>query len=302
MSKQTILVTGANGQLGQEIKQLSASWPQYEFIFLSKEDLAIHQVEQVRHSFKTYHPQYCINCAAYTAVDKAETEKDMAFRVNAEAVGVLAAVCKEYNCRFIHISTDYVFDGTATVPYKEDATTNPQNVYGASKLEGEKLALQHNPDSIIIRTSWVYSEFGKNFVKTMLRLMKEKEEISVVNDQYGSPTYAADLAEAIVQIIADLPNHHRHPEQSEGTQLTHHGVFNYSNEGVINWYEFATAIKELSGSQCEINPVPASSYPTPARRPAWSVLDKAKIQQTFGIKMKDWKQSLAECIRKIDRT
>jgi dTDP-4-dehydrorhamnose reductase len=287
-----ILVTGANGQLGKELQALAASYPQHEFIFLSRENLSIHHAGEVKKAFALYQPKYCINCAAYTAVDKAETEKDLAFSINGEATGVLAAVCKETNCLFIHISTDYVFDGTATTPYREDAPVNPQNVYGASKLEGEKLALLHNPDSIIIRTSWVYSEFGKNFVKTMLRLLHEKEEISVVNDQFGSPTYAADLATAILEIIRKL--------QTGGVQPpTSSGIFHFSNEGVINWYDFAVAIKELSGSSCKINAIPSSSFPTPAKRPAWSVLDKSRIQQVFGIKISEWKQSLDICIQKI---
>jgi dTDP-4-dehydrorhamnose reductase len=283
--KQKILVTGSNGQLGKELKKISPSFPQFDFIFLSREDLPIHHFELVRNYFKGYHPQYLINCAAYTAVDRAEQEKDMAFQVNAEAVGVLAAVCKEYHTKFIHISTDYVFDGTATTLYKEDSPTNPQSVYGASKLEGEKQVLQFNPDSIIIRTSWVYSEFGKNFVKTMLKLLQEKEEINVVNDQFGSPTYAADLAEAILQIIA--------------SQNWHPSVYHYSNEGIISWYDFAVAIKESTGSNCKINPIPTSQYPTPAKRPAYSALDKTKIQQTFGIELKDWKESLASCLSRL---
>ena len=239
----------------------------------------------VRTYFKTYQPQYLINCAAYTAVDRAEQEKDLAFQVNAEAVGVLAAICKENHTKFIHISTDYVFDGTATAPYKEDSLTNPQSVYGASKLEGEKQALQFNPAAIIIRTSWVYSEYGKNFVKTMLKLLSEKDEISVVNDQVGSPTYAADLAEAIMQIIS--------------APLWQAGIYNYSNEGIISWYDFAVAIKELIGSTCRINPIPTSQYPTAAKRPAYSVLDKSKIKQAFKIELKDWKQSLASCIANL---
>src|SRR5688500_12785435 len=181
--KPTILVTGSNGQLGKELQQLSSSFSQFEFAFLSREELPLQDFEAIRSSFKKYQPDYCINCAAYTAVDKAEQEKDMAYLVNGEAAGVLAAVCKENNCRFIHISTDYVFDGASIVPYKEDAPVNPQSVYGASKLEGEKQVLWQDPGAVIIRTSWVYSEFGKNFVKTMIRLMKEKEEINVVNDQ-----------------------------------------------------------------------------------------------------------------------
>ena len=286
MVKQKILVTGSNGQLGKELKELAASFLHFDFVFLSREDLPIHHPELVRNSFKAHHPQYCINCAAYTAVDKAESEKELAFQINGDAVGVLAAVCKEYNCRFIHISTDYVFDGAASVPYKEDSHVNPQSIYGSSKLEGEKQALQFNPDSVIIRTSWVYSAFGKNFVKTMLKLMNEKEQISVVNDQQGSPTYAFDLGEIILQIIS--------------SQSWQPGIYHYGNDGVISWYDFAVAIKELSGSKCKINPISTSQYPTPAKRPAYSVLDKTKIQQTFGIVLKDWKDSLAVCIQKLN--
>lgn len=283
--KPMILVTGANGQLGKELKQLAPSFPQYDFIFLSREDLPIHHFETVRHYFKTYQPQYFINCAAYTAVDRAEQEKDLAFQVNGEAVGVLAAVCKENNCRFIHISTDYVFDGTATTPYKETFPPHPVNTYGASKLEGEKQALQFNPGSIIIRTSWVYSEFGKNFVRTMVKLMKEKEEINVVNDQVGSPTYAADLAEVILQIIA--------------SGNWHPGIYNFSNKGIINWYDFAVAIKELNKSNCKVNPISTAQYPTPAKRPVYSVLDSSKIQETYGIQLKDWRESLRICLSRL---
>ncbi|MBL7720858.1 MAG: dTDP-4-dehydrorhamnose reductase [Chitinophagaceae bacterium] len=284
-SKPRILVTGANGQLGKELKQLQALYPQYEFIFLSREDLPIHHFELVRNFFKGYHPQYLINCAAYTAVDRAETEKDLAFQVNGEAVGVLAAVCKEYGTRFLHISTDYVFDGTATTPYKEDAPTNPQSVYGASKLEGEKEALHFNPDSIIIRTSWVYSEFGRNFVKTMMKLMGEKDQLYVVNDQIGSPTYAADLADVIMQII------------SSGKWSP--GIYHFSNEGVISWFDFATAIRDLTESTCKVTAIPTTSYPTPAKRPVYSVLDKSKIDGTFGITPKDWKDSLRGCLDRL---
>ena len=280
-----ILVTGSNGQLGKELKGVASLFPQFDFIFLSREDLPIHHFELVRNFFKGNHPQYLINCAAYTAVDRAETERDLAFRVNAEAVGILAAVCKEYNTSFIHISTDYVFDGTATVPYKEDSPTNPQSVYGASKLEGEKQAIKLNPDSIIIRTAWVYSEFGKNFVKTMLKLLSEREEINVINDQVGSPTYAADLAAAIMKVITD-----------ENWQP---GIYNYSNEGMISWFDFAVVIKEAAGLTCKVNPISTTQYPTPAKRPAWSVLDKTKIQQTFGIKPPNWKESLITCLSRL---
>lgn len=281
----TILVTGANGQLGKEMKELESAYPGFRFIFLSREDLPIHHFELVRNFFKGYKPQYLVNCAAYTAVDKAETERDLAFQVNGEAVGVLAAVCKEYGTKFLHISTDYVFDGNGTVPYKTDAATNPQSVYGASKLQGEQEAMQFNPDSIIIRTSWVYSTYGKNFVKTMRKLMSEREDLNVVNDQTGSPTYAADLAEVIMQIIA-------------GDKWVP-GMYHFSNTGVISWYDFAVAINELSGLACRVHPIPSSQYPTPAKRPAYSVMDTAKLFSTFGYTPKNWKDSLQVCLQKL---
>jgi len=281
----TILVTGANGQLGKEMKELESAYPGFRFIFLSREDLPIHHFELVRNFFKGYKPQFLVNCAAYTAVDKAETEKDMAFQVNGEAVGVLAAVCKEYGTKFLHISTDYVFDGNGTVPYTTEALTNPQSVYGASKLQGEQEAMQFNPDSIIIRTSWVYSTFGKNFVKTMRKLMSEREELNVVNDQVGSPTYAADLAEVIMQIIA-------------GEKWVS-GIYHFSNTGIISWYDFAVAIKELSGLTCRVHPIPSSQYPTPAKRPAYSVMDTTKLFSTFGCTPKNWKDSLQICLQKL---
>ncbi len=280
-----ILVTGSNGQLGKELKIIAPLFPQYDFIFLSREDLPIHHFALVRNFFKGYHPQYLINCAAYTAVDRAEQEKDLAFQVNGEAVGVLAAICKEQHCQFIHISTDYVFDGTATIPYKEDSATNPQNVYGASKLEGEKQAILFNPDSIIIRTSWVYSEFGKNFVKTIFKLLQEKEEVDVVNDQMGSPTYAADLAEMVMQIIT-----------SANWQP---GIYQYSNDGIISWFDFALQIKKLAGSPCKINPISTPPHLKGAKRPAYSVLDKTKIQEVFAISLNNWKDSLAACLLKL---
>jgi len=280
-----ILVTGANGQLGKELQQLAPSFPQYEFIFLSRADLPIHHFELVRHFFEGYHPQYLINCAAYTAVDRAEEERDKAFQVNGEAVGVLAAICKAQHCQFIHISTDYVFDGAATVPYTEEAPTNPQSVYGASKLLGEQEAMRFNTDSLIIRTSWVYSEFGKNFVRTMVKLLQEKEEISVVNDQFGSPTYAADLAEAILKII--------------GSGKWEAGIYHYCNEGIISWYDLAVAIKEAKASGCTIKPIPTSAYPTLAKRPPYSVLDTSKLREVYAISPKNWKESLALCLSRL---
>jgi len=285
--KSKILVTGGNGQLGKELRELSSLHTGLEFVFLSREDLPIHQFELVRNYFNTLKPAYCINCAAYTAVDKAESERDLAFQINGEAVGVLAAVCKEHNTKFIHISSDYVFNGEGTYPYTENFPTDPINVYGASKLEGDNQAMQLNPDSIIIRTSWVYSSFGKNFVKTMMKLMSEKDEVKVIKDQLGSPTNAADLAETIFNIIGLC-----HLQIYNWT----HGIYNFSNEGIISWYDFAKAIKEITNSPCDVKPISTKEYPTPAKRPAYSVLDKTKIQQTFGIKLKNWKESLRTCI------
>ena len=289
-SRSKILVTGSNGQLGKELRDLAPSFPQFEFVFLSKEDMPIHNFELVRVFFNSVKPAYCINCAAYTAVDKAESEEELAFQVNGEAVGVLAAVCKEHDTKFIHVSTDYVFNGEATYPYTENFPTDPVNVYGASKLEGEKQAIGFNPACIIIRTSWVYSSYGKNFVKTVIRLMNEKDEISVVNDQIGSPTYAADLAGMIMKLTADC---------ELGTVNWKPGIYNFSNEGIITWFEFAEAIKEIIQCPCDVRPISTAGYPTPAKRPAYSVLDKTKIQQTFGIQLRDWKESLTTCIEKI---
>ena len=291
-SKPKILVTGSGGQLGKELQDLAPLFPQFEFVFLSKEDMPIHNFELVRVFFNSVKPAYCINCAAYTAVDKAETEKELALQVNGEAVGVLAAVCKEQDTKFVHISTDYVFNGEAAYPYTENFPTDPVSVYGATKLEGEKQAVGFNPGCIIIRTSWVYSSYGKNFVKTMIRLMNEKDEIKVVNDQIGSPTYAADLAEVIMKIIGN-------GQSAIGKWQP--GVYNFSNEGIISWFEFAQAIKEIIKCPCEVKPIPTSGYPTPAKRPAYSVLDKTKIQEIFGIQLKDWKESLAACIEKIQK-
>ncbi len=281
----TILVTGSNGQLGSELKELATSYPGYTMVFLGREDLPINDKELVRKIWQQYQPSYLINCAAYTAVDKAETEKEAAMEINGTAVGDLASLCKETGTGMIHISTDYVFNGEATSPLKETDKVDPVNFYGASKLKGEELALQNNPEAIIIRTSWVYSYYGKNFVKTMMRLMNEKESIGVVNDQSGAPTYAADLAEAIMQIIAS------------GKWET--GIYHYSNQAVITWFEFAVEIKEQLHSNCIVNPISTSQFPTPAKRPAYSVMDLSKIQNTYSIKIKDWKESLATCINKL---
>lgn len=284
---QTILVTGAGGQLGMEFQQLASTYPQYHFIFRNREELPIDDGKKLRELFSTQSIDYCINCAAYTAVDKAETEREAAFNINARSVGILAAICKEFECRFIHISTDYVFNGKGTKPYKEDDPTGPAGVYGATKLEGEQQAIRQNPSSIIIRTSWVYSSFGKNFVKTMLRLMAEKEELKVVNDQKGSPTYALDIAKAIMQVISK--------------EKWVEGVYHFSNQGEITWYEFAEAIKEMAGMKCRVMPITTDQYPTPAVRPAYSVLDNTCIINTFHIKPVPWKTSLADCLKLLKK-
>ncbi|MDQ6757415.1 MAG: dTDP-4-dehydrorhamnose reductase [Bacteroidota bacterium] len=280
--EKTILVTGAGGQLGMELWKISDEFPSYKFLFATRENLPIDNFKLVKNYFEQQQIDHCINCAAYTAVDKAESEKEKAFLINADAAGNLATVCKAHQTQLLHISTDYVFDGTALTPYKEEDKISPINVYGASKLKGEELVLNNNSSAIIIRTSWVYSFFGNNFVKTMLRLLKEKENIKVVSDQHGSPTYAADLAAVIMQIIKKEEN------QS--------GIFNYCNEGVINWYDFAKAIKKFIKSKCSIHPITTSEYPTAAKRPQYSVLDTTKIKETFGINIPIWKDSLHKCL------
>jgi len=285
MSSKKILVTGSNGQLGSELKELALSFPQFQFLFFDRGQLPVNDKIKVEDVIAQHRPDYLINCAAYTAVDKAESERELANEINGTAVGILASICKKYGTKFIHVSTDYVFNGNASKPLKETNSVDPVNAYGASKLLGEQLALQNNPESIIIRTSWVYSFYGKNFVKTMMRLMKEKESIGVVNDQIGSPTYAADLAEAILQIISS--------GQWKG------GIYNFSNEGIISWFDFANEIKRLIDSSCVVSPLTTEQFPTPAKRPKYSVLDKTKIRQTFSIQLKDWKESLEVCVGKL---
>jgi dTDP-4-dehydrorhamnose reductase len=281
-----IIVTGSNGQLGSELRELASSFPDHHFVFLAREDFSITDKNAFRTILEQHRPDYLINCAAYTAVDKAESEKELADQVNGIAVGTLAILCHEFGTRFVHISTDYVFKGDQSTPLKETAAVDPVNAYGASKLLGEQLAMQHNPDSMIIRTSWVYSAYGKNFVKTMMRLMKEKESISVVNDQIGSPTYAADLAELIMHII--------------DSKKWKEGIYHFSNEGIISWFDFATEIRSLIHSACIVSPITTEQFPTPAKRPHFSVMDKTKIQQTFAVSLKNWKESLRLCISKIN--
>jgi dTDP-4-dehydrorhamnose reductase len=286
-NKPTILVTGANGQMGNEFQVLAPNFPDYQFLFVAKEELSIADASALEEYFSAHSINFCINCAAYTAVDKAESEEENAFLINATAVANLASVCHKKNAQLIHISTDYVFDGTASQPYKETDNTNPVSVYGKSKLQGEAWAMQNAPSTIIIRTAWLYSSFKNNFVKTMLRLMKEKESINVVSDQFGCPTYAADLAAAIMQII------------TSNKSKENAGIYHYSNAGITNWYKFAVTIKELTGSNCIVNPIPTSQYPTPAKRPAYSVLDTLKIISTFGLVIPKWEDGLKRCLQEI---
>jgi len=283
--KTTILVTGANGQLGSEIKQVSVLYPSYEFLFTTKEELPIENADAVKMFFEKQQIDYCINCAAYTAVDKAEAEKEKAFLINADAAGVLASICSDHQTKLIHISTDYVYDGNTSVPLNEEDAVDPLNVYGWSKLKGEELILNRYPSSLIIRTSWVYSVYGNNFVKTMLRLFKEKESISVVNDQYGCPTYAADLAAIIMKFIECMENN-----------TEYRGIVNYCNSGITTWFDFALTIKEFVNSPCKIIPVSTSQYPAAAKRPQHSVLDTSKIRKMLKTDIPFWKESLHKCL------
>ena len=280
-----ILVTGANGQLGSEIKMLAPNYPHFDFIFTDIEDFPLDQSEVIQTNFKRIHPDIVINCAAYTAVDKAEQDTVVADAINHLAIATLADLCSESGAKLVHISTDYVFDGSSPVAYKEEDAPNPKSVYGVTKLAGETACLKNCPESIIIRTAWVYSEFGNNFVKTMLRLMTERDTLNVVNDQVGSPTYAADLAEVILTIL--------------DSSKWESGIYHYSNAGEISWFDFAQDIKEIAQKTCEISGIPASSYPTPAERPAYSLLDKSKIKAVYGIEAVDYKISLKKMMGKL---
>lgn len=284
-SGKKILVTGSNGQLGQELRDLAVLHKEFDTVFLTRQDVSLDDVEALVKIVRQHQPDFVINCAAYTAVDKAESEKEEAFQINAIAVGALAQTAKEIGAYFIHISTDYVFDGVNPTPRKESDLVSPVNVYGESKRAGEETALRYNADSIIIRTSWVYSYYGKNFVKTMMRLMNDKESILVVDDQHGSPTYAADLAEAIWQLIL--------------SQTWQPGIYHFSNEGVTTWFDFARQIKQEIASPCDVLPTTSANFPTPAKRPSYSVMDKTKIQQVYGIIVKPWQESLKRCLTKL---
>jgi dTDP-4-dehydrorhamnose reductase len=277
-----VAVTGSSGQVGNEFIRIAGNHPGFHFTFLTREVFPLDQKEKMIAWLKGNPVDIFIHCAAYTAVDKAESEKEKAFLLNGSAPGLIATILSETATKLIYISTDYVFDGKSSSPLTEESETNPLNVYGASKLEGEKLVLQNNPLTQVIRTSWIYSTHGNNFVKTMIRLMKERNSVNVVDDQFGSPTYAGDLAEAIMQML------------NAGHFIP--GIYHYSNEGETNWFSFAEEIKKRTGSECLVHPIPSSGFPTPAKRPAYSLLDKTKIKKDYGLYIPAWRSSLAVCI------
>jgi dTDP-4-dehydrorhamnose reductase len=283
-----VLVTGANGQLGQAMQFVAKNHFKVQFVFCTSTELDITNLNQIKALFKQHQPNYCINAAAYTAVDKAESEPEKAQLINKIGAENLATICKELDTILLHISTDFVFDGNLTAfsvinGYTEKDFTNPTCVYGQSKLDGEIAIQKVWNKHFIIRTSWVYSQFGNNFMKTMLRLSSEKDSLSVVYDQIGTPTNAVDLAEVLVKIIYETD---RSPKESN------FGIYNFSNEGDCSWFDFAKKIFEINNISIDLQPIPTTSFPTPAKRPAYSVLDKTKIKSVFGIKINSWEESL----------
>jgi len=279
-----ILVTGSNGQLGSEIKKLSSNY-NYNFLFTTKDTLDIADLNSMRAFLIEHNIDIFINCAAYTAVDKAESNQKVANSINNIAVKNIAMLCNEFGIKLIHISTDYVFDGKNFKPYNENDKTNPNSVYGKTKRDAERAILEYNlKNSIIIRTSWIYSSFGNNFVKTMLNLGNDKDELGVIFDQVGTPTYARDLAKTILDILPNINN-------------TKVQIYNYSNEGVLSWYDFAKEIMKMAKLNCKINPIETKEYPTPALRPHYSILNKAKIKKDFDIAIPYWKDSLEKCLK-----
>ncbi|RYH76208.1 dTDP-4-dehydrorhamnose reductase [Flavobacteriaceae bacterium 144Ye] len=283
--KKSVLITGANGQLGKCIEELSLNFEELNFIFKSSKELDITSFNSAKAIFEKHQFNYCINCAAYTAVDLAEDEKEKAFAVNAEGVKHLAILSKDYNTSLIHISTDFVFDGLKNTPYTETDSTNPINVYGASKLQGEQYIKELLDTYFIFRTSWLYSEYGNNFMKTMLRLSKERQELNVINDQIGSPTYAKDLAQVILKIINE--------------ESRQYGLYHYCNQGAFSWFDFAKAILDISNPSVKVNPIPTSSYPTKAKRPAFSVMSTSKIFSKINIKPNTVSISLKNCLQNL---
>ncbi len=285
-----ILVTGANGQLGLSIQRLSTQYPEFTFHFIDRDELDLCNAQSIAQFFAAQTFDIIIHCAAYTAVDQAESEPEFADQINHLAVKQLAEIAKQKNITLIHISTDYVFNGQHFTPYIESDPVDPQSVYGKTKLDGERAFQEIAPNGIIIRTSWVYSEFGNNFVKTMLRLGQERDQLGIIFDQIGSPTYAGDLAKAILDIIQS--NRIEHTENNGQ-------IYHYSNEGVCSWYDFAQQIFTQSQISCAIKPIESSEYPTAAQRPYYSLLNKAKIKQHFQLEIPYWKDSLTPCIQTL---
>ena len=282
-----ILVTGSSGQLGSELKIVSKNYPGYEFIFTDIPELDITGKKEVKKFITKNRPAWIINCAAYNSVDKAETESEKAMLINSDAVSYISEAIKGSECKFIHISSDYVFDGKSNIPYNENSIPAPLGAYGSSKFEGEKAALTHH-GSMIIRTSWLYSSFGSNFVKTILKKARENDSLKIVYDQTGTPTYAADLAEAIMNIVAGAIRN----QISFNT-----GIYHYSNEGVCSWYDFASEIVKESGIKCQVYPILTKDYPAAAQRPFYSVLDKSKIKENYNLEIPHWRSSLQICIK-----
>lgn len=284
-----LLVTGKTGQVGQSLQNIAPDYPQYQFTFVGRDQLNLADASSIKAFFQQKRFDVIINCAAYTAVDKAESETELAEQVNHTAVAQLAQIAKQQDTVLIHISTDYVFDGKHYYPYMEEDAANPQNVYGLTKLKGEQSIQAIAPRGAIIRTSWVYSEFGHNFVKTMLRLGQERETLNVIFDQIGSPTYAGDLAHAIMQIISQ-------PDKLEDCE-----VYHYANEGVCSWYDFANAIFDLHGIKCRVCPIETKDYPTPAKRPYYSLMNKVKIKQTYELQILYWRDALKKCLTNLQK-
>ena len=285
--KKKVLITGSNGQLGSEIKLLASQYPQWNFMFTDVEELDLTDKQAISDLFERENFDYCINCAAYTAVDKAEDEEELATLINSTAPGYLASVCNDFNTLLVHISTDYVFDGTNYRPYTETDTPSPASAYGRSKLKGEQQVLEKASRVIVVRTSWLYSAFGNNFVKTMMRLGKERDALGVVVDQIGTPTCAADLAGALLEMI------------NKTGSVPVKEIYHYSNEGVISWYDFAKAIMAEAGINCKVNAIESKDFPAKANRPFYSVLNKAKIKHDFNLEISYWLESLKETIKKL---
>jgi len=287
-----LLITGAGGQLGQELTALRGQYPEWSFYTPNRQEFDIADEQAVADYFAAVKPDYCLNTAAYTAVDRAEEEQALAFAINAKAARFLAECCAEHQTHLLHFSTDYVYQGGIARPLLEDDPTEPAGVYAASKLRGDEAVLQVLPTATVIRTSWVYSSFGHNFVKTMLRLGEERERLGIVFDQIGTPTYAKDLAQASLQLIALLE-----AEPDKRAELA--GIFHYSNEGVCSWYDFALAIFEMTGIECDVRPIESHEYPTPAQRPHFSVLNKGKFKKHTGLEIRHWREALRECLQQL---